>query len=66
MGASANPGYGDDEQSWNFTPANEIIGIWGLERKNIEKIGVVTFDTSCDPNPAPNNLITLIAPLANP
>ena len=26
-----------------------MMGIWGLERKFIEKIGVVTFKTSCDP-----------------
>ena len=26
-----------------------MMGIWGLERKFIEKIGVVTFNISCDP-----------------
>lgn len=64
MGTSANPRFGDEEQSWNFTPANEMIGLWGLERRNIKQIGVVTFDTSCDPDSAPT--ITPIVPIAIP
>lgn len=26
-----------------------MMGVWGLERKSIQKIGVVTFDAKCEP-----------------
>lgn len=40
----------DSYQMWSFTDKSEPIGIWGVqEPRKLLKMGLVLYDTECDP-----------------
>lgn len=39
----------DLKQTFQFNETSQLLGLWGIESTNITQLGIIYYNTSCDP-----------------